>query len=148
VRWYFSAPAVITLVALLVANFTQELDPSPELLRTMAGIGVSLFLAYVIEASWLAQRLKLESDEHSEIFLEVITGIAVCGLFAIVIALFLSEHSVGRAFGLGKRFYFWWASIALGTLGLLVAVQPALAHELGRGDTSEGDGDSADGARE
>ena len=46
----------VFVVSCGAAAVVGDLDPSPELLRTMAGIGASFFLAYVIEAAWLAQR--------------------------------------------------------------------------------------------
>lgn len=99
----------------------------------MSGIGVSLFLAYVIEATWLAQKVNLKTDDESEVFLEVITGIAVCGLMSIGLMLILSEHPAKAPFLWVDIYFFWWSSISLFVLGFLVAVQPALAHELGRG---------------
>lgn len=112
--------------------FYGNAEPSPDLLRTMAGIGVSLFLAYVIEATWLAAKVNLKTGDESELFLEVITGIAVCGLFAIGLMLMLSEHPEREPLLWVDVYFYWWSWIALGILGLLVAVQPALAHELDR----------------
>ena len=98
----------------------------------MAGLGVSFFLAYVIEATWLVKKVNLDSDDKSEVFLEIITGIAVCGLAAIGALLSLSEHPESQPYLWVDIYFFWWSLLALSFLGALVAVQPALAHELDR----------------
>lgn len=135
-RWYFSSFLFVSVLALVVAVFEPDFDPSPELLRTMAGIGISLFLAYVIEATWLAQNFDPGDDKKSEVLLEAVTGIAICGLMAIALTLALSEHPSNEPFSWADIYYFWWSSAAYVTLGILVAVHPALAHEFGRGSKS------------
>jgi len=132
VRWYFISPLVVSLAALVATLIERDFAPSPELLRTMAGLGVSFFLAYVIEATWLVRKVNLDSDGKSAVLLEVITGIAVCGLGAVGALLALSEHSENQPYLWVDIYFFWWSLLALSFLGILVAVQPALAHELDR----------------
>ncbi|HEU5063448.1 MAG TPA: hypothetical protein VFT79_09900 [Solirubrobacterales bacterium] len=105
----------------------------------MAGIGISLFLAYVIEATWLAQHFDSRDSKKSEIFQGTITGIALCGLFAIGLTLMLSEHPEAKPAPSIDDYYFWWSSTAFAFLGVLVAIQPALAHELGQSQDDDSD---------
>jgi hypothetical protein len=97
----------------------------------MAGIGGSFFLAYVIEATWLAERF--QSGSRPEFLLGVITGLAVCGLFGVAVALILSEHSSLH----NQGFNLWLSAISLGSLGLLVALQPVITHFWLHGDPEE-----------
>jgi hypothetical protein len=60
------------------SDLMDDLNPSAEFLRTMAGIGASFFLAYVIEATWLAQRFS--DNPRSEDLLGLMTGLAVSAL--------------------------------------------------------------------
>lgn len=94
----------------------------------MAGIGASFFLAYVIEATWLAERF--QSGSRPEFLLGAITGLAVCGLFGVVVSLVFSEQTSLR----NQEFNLWLAAISLGSLGLLVALQPVITHFWLHGD--------------
>ncbi len=98
----------------------------------MAGIGASFFLAYVIEATWLTNRLELKDDEQANIFLGVVMGIGLCGLLAIGLSLMLSEHSSASHFSFFGRYVFWWSSVSMTFLGVLEAVQPALTFDVKR----------------
>jgi hypothetical protein len=125
-RGIAGSATAIFVFALVASAAKPDLEPSPELLRTMTGIGASFFLAYVIEASWLAERFK--NDKRSEVFLGVITGLATCGLAGVFLALVLSERAPAENFGRTEDIYFWWSMVSLGALGLLVAFQPAITH--------------------
>lgn len=92
----------------------------------MAGVGASFFLAYVIEATWLAQRFS--NTARSEDLLGLMTGLAVSGLAGVAFALFLGDTASSGPLEGNQYFYFWWSLISLGGLGLLVALQPALTH--------------------
>jgi hypothetical protein len=105
---------------------------SPELLRSMALIGASLLIAYVIEAVWLVPRVEID-DQHEE-WLGFLVGAALAALLGIVIALLLAEHrAVGHAnflddFGLA------WATVSLLILGGVLVLQPLLADRYGSAD--------------
>lgn len=92
----------------------------------MAGIGASFFLAYVIEATWLAQRIS--PNARSEELLGMLTGLAVSGLAGVILSLFLGETTSPESLTETQSFYFCWCLVSLGCLGLLVALQPALTH--------------------
>jgi hypothetical protein len=92
----------------------------------MAGVGASLFLAYVVEATWLAARFDL--NRRSEAFLGFITGLAIWGFVGVGLLLYLSEgHLTGPLYGNDSR-YFWISTSSLALLGLSVAFQPAVTH--------------------
>lgn len=116
----------VFVLAYIASLVLEDLTPSKELLRTMAGVGSSFFLAYVIEATWLAQRFS--KTARSEDLLGVLTGLAVSGLAGVVFALLLSETASSDSLTERQTFYFWWSLVSLGCLGLLVALQPALTH--------------------
>jgi hypothetical protein len=118
--------SVIFLTTSAISAVLENLEPSPELLRTIAGIGASFFLAYIIEATWLAARFP--AGKRGEIILGVLMGFAASGLLGVIFALMLSEDSVSGGLGRGEDFRLWWSIISLGGLGFLVAVQPGLAH--------------------
>lgn len=121
-----SAGVAIALVSATTSAVINDLEPSPELLRTMAGIGASFFLAYVIEAAWLAKRFP--ASGRGELLLGWLMGFAAAGLAGIIFALILSELPSGTTFGRSEDFRLWWALVSLIGLGLLVAIQPGIAH--------------------
>lgn len=121
-----AAAVFIWLAASLASRVMADLEPSPELLRTLAGIGASFFLAYVIEATWLATQFK--ANRQSEYFLGVITGLAALGFLGVAFVLWLSDQPRQESFGHTEDFYLWFSLFALGALGLLVAFQPFITH--------------------
>lgn len=122
----FRAALFVFVLAYVVSLVFSDLSPSTEVLRTIAGIGGGFFLAYVIEATWLAERFS--NSARNENLLGVMTGLAVSGLTGVILTLFLSETASGASLTGTQNFYFWWSFISLGFLGLLVALQPALIH--------------------
>jgi hypothetical protein len=99
---------------------------SPEFLRTAAGIGASLFLAFIIEATWLAARF--DTEPKSEMLLGFVTGLAAWGFVGVASLLVLSEsHDPGPLQG-SESLYFWFSVIGLALLGISVAFQPVVTH--------------------
>lgn len=123
-RGMLGAGGSLLFAVWVASTFLNDLEPSPELLRTMAGIGASFFLAYVIEASWLAKTFT--SDD--EVFLGFLMGFACAGLLGVIFALLLSERPAAEHFGRDQDLQFWWSAISLGGLGLLVAIQPGIVQ--------------------
>jgi hypothetical protein len=116
----------VWLAASIASWVKTDLEPSPELLRTLAGIGASIFLAYVIEATWLATRF--DANKRSEYFLGAITGLAALGFLGVAFALWLSDRPSSESFRHTEDFYLWFSLLGLGALGLLVAFQPFITH--------------------
>jgi hypothetical protein len=118
---------------------------SPELLRTIALVGASLLIAYVVEAVWLVTRVEID-DEYGE-WLGFVTGAGIAGLFGIVFALLLAEHrSVGHSNFIDK-FGTAWAAVSLLILGGVLVLQPLLAHRLSEPGEPPTGGGAADDNR-
>jgi high-affinity Fe2+/Pb2+ permease len=100
--------------------------PSPELLRAMAGVGASFFLAYVIETTWMVSRAP--PDDSRGDWLGFVTGLAVAGLIGIAAALLSAEHRAAGHGNLLDDLGMWWSVFSLGFLGLMVALQPHITH--------------------
>ncbi len=95
-------------------------------MRSMAEIGVTLLLAYVVEAAWMATRLSRETEEEREHWLGSTAGFGLAGLIGVIIALLVAEH---RAAGHGNAldaFGLWWSVFSLGLLGVAVALHPVI----------------------
>lgn len=103
--------------------------PSPEFMRTLATIGASLVLAYVIEAVWLATRVEVD-DDHEE-WLGFITGVGIAGLFGVAIALLLSEHRAAGHDNVLDDLGLAWSAVSQVILGGVLLLQPLLAYRLG-----------------
>jgi hypothetical protein len=101
--------------------------PSEGLLYAMASIGASFFLAYVLEAVWLAG--KVERNIESENWLGFVTGLGFAGLSGIGVALAVAAHRAAGHGNLLDDLGFCWSASSLLLLGALVAVQPLLASE-------------------
>jgi hypothetical protein len=101
---------------------------SPELLHTLALIGASLLIAYVVEAVWLVSRV--EVDEEYEEWLGFVTGAGIAGLVGVVFALLLAEHRAVGHSNLIDQLGTAWAAISLLILGAVLVLQPLLAHRL------------------
>ena len=117
---------VVTGLATVATVLESSPDPHPEFLRTVAAIGASFFLAYVIEATWIATQVVPTHNVDGERFLGAITGFALAGFCGVVILVIQSE------FQIADRLYaavsFWWSCIALVFLGTMVAIQPYMVH--------------------
>jgi hypothetical protein len=118
---------IISLVAILfAATIGDELRPDADLLRVTAGIGASLFLAYVIEITWMASQVL--PPGAGEDFLGGLTGFGLSGFLGVIALLILSEQGPGE-FTMLAEYFLWWSLLALVFLGLMVAMQPYMVHQ-------------------
>ncbi len=101
---------------------------SAELLRTIAVIGASLVLAYVIEAVWLVGRV--ERDDEFEEWLGFVTGVGIAGFLGVVFALLLAEHRAVGHSNFIDEIGVAWVAVSLFVLGSVLVIQPLLAHRL------------------
>jgi hypothetical protein len=98
---------------------------SPELLRTIALIGASLLLGYIVEAVWVVPRVALD-DEYEE-WLGFITGAGIAGFLGVVFALLLSEHRAAGHDNFIDSLGVAWTAFSLLILGGVLVLQPLLA---------------------
>lgn len=92
----------------------------------LAEIGSTILLAYVIEATWMATRLNRESEEERENWLGTTVGFGLGGLTGIVIALLVAEHRAAGHANYLDHLGLWWSTLAIGTLGVTVVLQPII----------------------
>ena len=98
---------------------------SPELLRTIALIGASLLLGYIVEAVWMVSRVA-RNDEYEE-WLGFIVGAGLAGFLGVVFALLLSEHRAAGHVNIIDRIGVAWSAVSLLILGGVLVLQPLLA---------------------
>jgi hypothetical protein len=103
--------------------------PSPDLLRSVATIGGTLLLAYIVEVVWLVQRV--EQDDEFEEWLGFVTGAGIAGFLGVVFALLLSAHRLAGHANFIDKIGTAWTAISLLILGGVLVLQPLLAHRLG-----------------
>jgi hypothetical protein len=101
---------------------------SPELLRTLALIGTTLLLAYVVEAVWLVGRV--ERDDEFEEWLGFVTGAGIAGFLGVIFALLLAEHRIAGHSNFLDELGTAWSAVSLLILGGVLVLQPLLAHWL------------------
>lgn len=117
---------MVAVASVIAAALWPHVVVSPEFLRTLAGIGASFFLAFVIEATWLASRL--DANERADFILGLTTGLAALGVVSVAALMILSEnHPAGPLQG-NESLWFWLSAISLGLLGISVAFQPVVTH--------------------
>lgn len=124
-----NALASVALASLGAYFFFQAVpSASPELLRTVALIGASLLLAYVVEAVWLVSRV--EADDEFEEWLGFVAGAGIAGFLGVVLALLLSAHRAVGHSNFIDEIGLAWVVVSLLILGVVLVVQPLLAHRL------------------
>lgn len=110
---------------------------SPDLLRTIATIGTTLLLAYVVETVWLVQRAQRD-DEYEE-WLGFVTGAGIAGFLGVVFALLLSEHRAAGHANFIDEIGVAWVAVSLLILGAALIAHPLLAHRLGESTRPAGE---------
>lgn len=106
---------------------------SAELLRSVALIGATLVLAYVVEAVWLAQRVDQSEDYEYEEWLGFVSGAGIAGFLGVVFALLLAEHRVAGHSNFIDELGVAWVAVSLLILGFILVLQPVLANRFGGG---------------
>lgn len=125
-----NALASVALATLGLYFFLQAVPhASSDLLRTVAIVGASLLLAYVVEAVWLAQRAELD-DEYEE-WLGFVAGAGIAGFLGVVFALLLAEHRFAGHANFVDEIGVAWVAASLLILGGVLILQPLLAQRFG-----------------
>lgn len=119
--------AVVLAMAALFGYALRDLPPpSAELMRSVAGIGITIVLAYVIEAVWMVGRLERVGADR-EAWLGSAVGMTVCGLSGVAAAVLVAAHREAMHSNYLDTFGLWWVVASLGLLGAMVALQPLIA---------------------
>jgi hypothetical protein len=108
--------------------------PQPEFLSDLAGIGATIFVAYVIEMSVIvlwATRYDAEDDAVSG---ETV-GFGLAAFLGVGFALALTNHGHTHALTFIEELGLSWALVSLAMLGLLVAAYPLMLYERNRPKT-------------
>lgn len=115
------------IAACLFAGTARLTDapPSAELLRQLAGVGVGLLIAYSVAVAAVERIVgaKRPKDEH-ENWLGFVTGLGLCGLIAVGVALGLAEHRDAGYANLLDDLGLWWVVGSVVMLGTVVATLP------------------------
>jgi hypothetical protein len=123
--WSGLAEALGAVAALmLISAFAAQplAYPSPELMRSIAEIGVALLLGYIVEAVWMVNRA--ERKDFHENWLGFVSGIGLAGLTGIAMALLVAAHREAGHGNLLDDLGLWWVVASMGLLGILVTLQP------------------------
>ncbi|HEY5709622.1 MAG TPA: hypothetical protein VID51_02395 [Solirubrobacterales bacterium] len=121
---------ILAAVSISVFSFLYALgvpNPSADLLEGIATLGTGLLLAYVVEISWFAGRMRSESDYEKR--LGTFLGLGTAGLAGIVVALLLASHRAAGHSNLLDSIGLAWVIASVTTLGGMVIMQPLLVHE-------------------
>jgi uncharacterized membrane protein YfcA len=104
-----------------------QLFPEPD--RTcalLAQIGATLLIAYAVQMSWVLQ-VSRRRDSDRENWVGLATGIGVCALIGILMALALADHH--ESLNWLEAFAFGWVVVSNALLGIWIAFQPwAMYH--------------------
>lgn len=118
----------LTLCLWAALLFTDP-KPSPELLRSLAGLGATLFIAYAVETSWIVRATRDRDLDERQGRLGTMVGFGTAGLIGIAFALALSERAGAHHWIFLDELAFAWAVASLGMFGIVVVLQPLLIHE-------------------
>jgi membrane protein YdbS with pleckstrin-like domain len=128
--------ATLALELLLASAFVFTLrghvdHPRGEFLSDLAGIGATIFVAFVIEMSVIvlwSTRYDVEDDALSG---ETV-GFGFAALLGIGFALALTNHDHAQALTFLEELGFSWSLVSLAMLAVLVAVYPLVLYERNR----------------
>lgn len=120
--------AFVTLPACIILQVAAP-DPSAGTLRSLAEIGATLLIAYVVETSWIVQASRARALDERESRLGALVGIGASGLVGIVFALALAERASVHHWIWLDEIAFAWVVASLGMFGVTVVLQPLLIHE-------------------
>jgi hypothetical protein len=101
-------------------------EPSPGLCSTLAQLGATLLVAFVIETGSLIRGLG-RRGRNPETLVGLLSGLGSCGLFGVAVAWSLSQHS--GALQPLEEIGFAWSIGSIGLLGGLVAVMPYMMYD-------------------
>jgi hypothetical protein len=101
------------------------------MLRDLAQIGATLFVAYAVEVSWLEKVSPVQTAAR-ERWIGIVLGVGACGLLGIIVSLGLAERAAVGHWAWLDEIAFAGVSASLGLLAMVVALCPLLVHEWNR----------------
>lgn len=105
-------------------------QPTEGLLRSLAEIGATLLIAYVIEVSWIVRASSpARALNERENRLGAFIGIGAAALFGIALALGLAERAKAHHWTSLDEVAFAWVTVSFLVLGVAVVLQPLITHE-------------------
>jgi cytochrome bd-type quinol oxidase subunit 2 len=122
----------LLLSAALVVFLRAHADrPQREFLSDLAGVGATIFVAFVIEMSAIVLWSTRYNSEDDALSGESV-GFGLAALLGVGFALALTNHDRAHALTLLEELGFAWSLVSLGMLGLLVAAYPYMLYERNR----------------
>jgi hypothetical protein len=102
--------------------------PQPEFLGNLAGVGSTIFVAFVIEMSAIVLWSTSHDDEDDALSGETV-GFGFAALVGVGFALALANHKDSHALTSLEELGLAWSILSLGMLGLIVAAYPLMIYE-------------------
>jgi hypothetical protein len=103
--------------------------PTQPFLLSIGGIGMTLFIAYVVGMSGFLRESGVRSGDQATL-VGVLAGLGFCGLAAVGVVCGLAANT--ESSGWLRAFAFAWASMSLILLGGMISALPIFAYEGGR----------------
>ena len=116
------AVSITFALSLLTFAGLHGLFPDPAgTSAALAQIGATLLVAYAVQMSWVLQASRKRGSQR-ENWVGATSGIGLCALVGIVLALSLAGHH--EPFNWLEAFAFGWVVVANVLLGIWIAFQP------------------------
>ena len=134
-RGFAESVAVIFLTATLAGYWINRFFSDPaSVSEPLAQIGATLLVAYAVQTSWVIQSSR-KRGANREYWVGLTTGVGLCALVGILVALCLAPHRepLDLVEGLG----FAWVVTSVGFLGLWTALQTWTMYDLHHAFTTE-----------
>jgi hypothetical protein len=119
----------LILAAALVFSLHNSIShPQREFLGDLAGVGATIFVAFVIEMAAI-MLWSTSYDAEDDALSGETAGFGFAALLGIGFALALSNHGESHALSWLEALGLSWSFVSLGILGAIVAAYPLLIYE-------------------
>jgi hypothetical protein len=128
-----SAAILFIGICLFPALSVVASDPSPDLLRSIAGLGTTIWIGWAIQAA-IALGTSQSRGRTQEAFVGTIVGTTACGFLGIIIALSLAERADAGHWVWLDQLAFSLAASSLIFVGICIALLAYFIYEWSRLD--------------